>query len=91
MAISDSPSEKWDLGRGVIIMNEDGNSLIAALINPVASMSSFPTQVKNHEKNENRCFLHMPWMYGFIAQIHKQNRKYTTSKLPLKSPVSLVS
>ena len=33
----------------------------------------------------------MPWTYGFIAQIHKQNRKYTTSKLPLKSPVSLVS
>ena len=36
-------------------MNEDGSSLIAAVINRVAieekdSMSSFPTQVKNHEK-----------------------------------------
>lgn len=77
-------------------MNEDGSSLIAAVINRVAiegkhSLSSFPTQVKNHEKNENRCFLHMPWMYGFTAQIHKQNKKYTTSKLPLKSPVSLVT
>lgn len=77
-------------------MNEDGSSLIAALINRVAiegkdSMSSFPTQVKNHEKNENRCFLHVPCTYGFTAQVHKQNRKYTTSKLPLKSPVSLVS